>query len=177
MLIYVYSRQQQFNDVGFSRFSDDGSEPIFGRRDVISHTNVLTLAYSVNPLMSLNCRVRHYWGFSRYHQFFQLDAQGELVDTDFDGFNGQTASFVNRNFNSFTIDCFLKWNFRPGSECVIAWKWSQIGENNVVPINLWEDANSISYITPTGSLSLRLVYFLDYRLLTKNKGEAMSKFM
>ncbi len=177
MLIYVYSRQQQFNDVGFSRFSDDGTEPIFGRRDVISHTNVLTLAYSVNPLMSLNCRVRHYWGFSRYHQFYQLDAQGELVNTDFDGFNGQSESFVNRNFNSFTIDCFLKWNFRPGSECVVAWKWSQIGENNIVPVNLWEDATSMNYITPTGSLSVRLVYFLDYRLLTKNKGEAMSKFM
>lgn len=177
MLIYVYSKQQHFNDVGFSTFQSDSAIPVFGRRDVISHTNVLTVAYSFNPIMSINCRVRHYWGYSRYHQFYNLDPNGDLVQSTFDGFGGDASSWVNRNFNSFTIDCFYRWNFTPGSECIIAWKWAQIDETNQIPSGLLEDINQLETIPQTGSVSLRLVYFLDYRLLTKNKGEAISKFM
>ncbi|MEN9394150.1 MAG: hypothetical protein RL362_371, partial [Bacteroidota bacterium] len=57
------------------------------------------------------------------------------------------------------------------------WKWAQIDETNEIPSNLIEDIEQISDIPQAGSVSLRLVYFLDYRLLTKNRGEAISKFM
>lgn len=179
MLIYVYSKQQHINDVGFSTFDPNVASPtpVFGRRDVVAHTNVLTVAYSFNPVMSVNCRVRHYWGYSRYHEFYGLNEEGELVGSDFDGFESGKSSWVNRNFNSFTIDCFYRWNFTPGSECIIAWKWAQIDESNEIPSNLIQDIEQISDIPQTGSVSLRLVYFLDYRLLTKNRGEAISKFM
>jgi hypothetical protein len=177
MLIYVYSKQQHVNDVGFSTFDPTSSAPVFGRRDVVSHTNVLTVAYSFNPVMSINCRFRHYWGYSKYHEFYNLQDSGELEASEFDGFGSNSTSWVNRNFNSFTIDCFYRWNFTPGSECIIAWKWAQIDESNEIPANLIQDINQISDIPQTGSVSLRLVYFLDYRLLTKNRGEAISKFM
>ncbi len=177
MLIYVYSKQQHFNDVGFSTFDPNSAAPVFGRRDVVSHTNVLTVAYSFNPVMSINCRFRHYWGYSKYHEFYNLNDSGELESSEFDGFGSSTTSWVNRNFNSFTIDCFYRWNFTPGSECIVAWKWAQIDETNEIPSNLIEDIEQISDIPQAGSVSLRLVYFLDYRLLTKNRGEAISKFM
>jgi hypothetical protein len=177
MLIYVYSKQEHFNDVGFSTFDPNSNAPVFGRRDVVSHTNVLTVAYSFNPVMSINCRFRHYWGYSKYYEFYSLQDSGELASSDFDGFGSNTTSWVNRNFNSFTIDCFYRWNFTPGSECIVAWKWAQIDESNEIPVNLIQDIEQISDIPQTGSVSLRLVYFLDYRLLTKNRGEAISKFM
>jgi hypothetical protein len=175
MLIYVYSLQQHFNDIGFSTFHPDHVEPVpvFGRRNAISHTNVLTVNWALNPLISVNCRFRHYWGYSRYKAFFELDGNGELVNTDFDVSNN-----VNRNFNTFTIDCFLRWNFTPGSYCIIGYKWDQTDENNQIPQNLWDDFQStINDIPVAGNTSIRLIYFLDYRILTKNRGEAISKFM
>ncbi len=179
MLIYVYSLQQHFGDIGFAAFHDVKDEtPVFGQRDAISHTNVLTATYAVNPLMSFNCRVRHYWGYSRYHRFYELDNQGELVGTDYQGWEeGQSFSKANRNFNSFTIDFFYKWNFTPGSELNFAWKWSQIDEVSEIPSDLLQDFKTTAEIPISGSVSFRLVYFLDYRILTKNRGEAISKFM
>jgi hypothetical protein len=171
MFIYVYSLQQHFNDIGFSTF--DGEIPVFGKRDVISHTSVLTVNCAVNPLLSINCRFRHYWGFSNYKALYNLDASGELVNTDF-----VPTESVNRNFNTFTIDCFLKWNFTPGSYCIVGYKWDQTQEDKVIPSSLWQDMeNTWSDIPIAGNTSIRLIYFLDYRLLTKNKGEAIGKFM
>jgi hypothetical protein len=175
MLIYVYSLQQHFNDVGFSNFDEQFNPgvPIFGRRDVISHTNVFTVNCAINPLMSINCRFRHYWGYSRYHAFFELDDAGELGKSSY-----QPSASVNRNFNTFTIDCFFRWNFTPGSYCIVGYKWDQTDENNQIPDGLWEDMNNtVNDIPITGNTSVRLIYFLDYRLLTKNKGEAIGKFM
>jgi len=179
MLIYVYSLQQHFGDIGFATFHDVKDQtPVFGQRDAISHTNVLTATYAVNPLMSFNCRVRHYWGYSRYHQFYELDANGDLMSTDYQGWNdGQVSSRANRNFNSFTVDFFYKWNFTPGSELNFAWKWSQIDEISDIPSDLLTDFKTTAEIPISGSVSFRLVYFLDYRILTKNRGEAISKFM
>jgi hypothetical protein len=132
----------------------------------------------VNPLMSFNCRVRHYWGYSRYHQFYGLDGNGELTATDYNGWEeGSSSSIANRNFNSFTVDFFYKWNFTPGSELNFAWKWSQIDEVSEIPSDLLEDFRTTAQIPISGSVSFRLVYFLDYRILTKNRGEAISKFM
>jgi hypothetical protein len=169
MLIYVYSLQQHFNDVGFSKFNNE--IPIFGKRDVISHTNVLTVNCAINPLMSINCRFRHYWGYSKYKAFYELDGQGELVHSDF-------SANANRNFNTFTIDCFFRWNFTPGSYCIIGYKWDQTQEDDEIPSALWQDMqNTWSDVPISGSTSVRLIYFLDYRLLTKNKGEAIGKFM
>jgi len=175
MLIYIYSLQQHFNDVGFSNFDEKfkPKTPIFGRRDVISHTNVLTVNCAINPLMSINCRFRHYWGYSRYHEFFELESSGELWKSSY-----QPTASVNRNFNTFTIDCFFRWNFTPGSYCIVGYKWDQTDENNLIPSGLWEDMNNtVNDIPIAGNTSVRLIYFLDYRLLTKNKGEAIGKFM
>jgi hypothetical protein len=60
----------------------------------------------------------------------------------------------------------------------VGYKWDQTDENNQIPDGLWEDMNNtVNDIPITGNTSVRLIYFLDYRLLTKNKGEAIGKFM
>lgn len=178
MFIGVYSLQQHFNDIGFATFNDsNASIPIYGKRDAISHTSVVTISYAINARMSANCRFRHYWGFSRYKLFYEADEGGKLTHTEFDGWsNGQSDSFVNRNFNSLTVDAFFRWIFTPGSECVIGYKTARIQEDNSVPIGLYNDWTTVSSIPKTGSVSCRIIYFLDYRMLKKNKGEALTKF-
>jgi hypothetical protein len=176
MFIYVYSKQAHFNDIGFSTFNND--LPVFGKRDVVSHTNVLTISYAWNPVNSMNVRFRHYWGYSRYHEFFDLNEDGTLVNSAFTGYNSETGvnDLVNRNFNSLTVDLFYKWIFRPGSELIFAWKYALLNENNQIPPGLWDDLSGLSGLPFSNSISLRLNYFLDYRMLTKHRGEGVYKY-
>jgi hypothetical protein len=176
MFIYVYSKQAHFNDIGFSTFNND--LPVFGKRDVVSHTNVLTISYTWNPVNSMNVRFRHYWGYSRYHEFFDLNEDGTLVNSAFTGYNSETGvnDLVNRNFNSLTVDLFYKWIFRPGSELIFAWKYALLNENNQIPPGLWDDLTGLSGLPFSNSISLRLNYFLDYRMLTKHRGEGVYKY-
>lgn len=176
MLIYVYSYQSHHNDLGWATRSNN--EPIFGKRDVISHTNVLTLSYSFNPWMSANCRVRHYWGYSTYRQFYSLNNDGSLGATSFNGFtqsDTKAGSDVDRNFNTFTIDLFYRWIFTPGSEMVLGWQNDITHfDNNVAP-NLGDDLNYTFQLPQRNIFSLRLIYFLDYRVFTRQKGDAITR--
>jgi len=176
MFVYVYSSQNRFNDRGFATFSN--GEPIFGRRDNISHTNVLTVTFAFNPVNSMNVRFRHYWGYSKYYEFYSLNADGTLGQTTYNGYNAETNdySLANRSFNSFTVDFFYRWIFRPGSEMIFAWKYAIVNENKLVAPTLAQDISQTFEMPYTNSVSLRLVYFLDYRMLTKNKGEGVYKY-
>jgi hypothetical protein len=170
MFTYVYSRQQHFNDLGFATFDPlNADAPVFGRRDAISHTNVLTVAFAFNPVNSMNVRFRHYWGYSRYHEFYMLNENGTLGNSEFTG-------VANRDFNSLTVDLFYKWIFRPGSEMIFAWKYAIIHEDNQIQANLLSDFNSTTQLPFSNSVSIRLIYFLDYRMLSKNKGEGVYKY-
>jgi len=176
MFIYVYSLQQHFNDLGFATF--DNSAPVFGRRDAIAHTNVLTVAFAFNPVNSMNVRFRHYWGYSRYHEFFGLNSDGTLGGTDYNGFNSETNDFslANRSFNSLTVDLFYKWIFRPGSEVIFAWKYAIVNEDRVISDGLLNEFSETTQLPFSNSVSVRVVYFLDYRMLSKNKGEGVYKY-
>ena len=176
MLIYVYSYQSHHNDLGWATRSNN--EPIFGKRDVISHTNVLTLSYSFNPWMSANCRVRHYWGYSTYRQFYSLNDDGSLGATSFNGFtqsDTKAGSDEDRNLNTFTIDLFYRWIFTPGSEMVLGWQNDITHfDNNVAP-NLGDDLNYTFQLPQRNIFSLRLIYFLDYRVFTRQKADAITR--
>jgi hypothetical protein len=176
MFTYVYSKQQHFNDLGFATFDENG--PVFGRRDAISHTNVLTVAFAFNPVNSMNVRFRHYWGYSRYHEFFGLNDDGSLGASNYTGFNSEANdySLANRDFNSLTVDLFYKWIFRPGSEVIFAWKYAIVNEDNQIAANLISDFRSTTELPFNNSVSLRMIYFLDYRMLSKNKGEGVYKY-
>ncbi len=175
-ITYVYSKQQHFNDLGYSTRDANGN-PIFGRRDVISHTNVLSVNYAFNPIMTLSCRVRHYWGYSKYKEFFNLKEDGYLESSDFEGFvnaNGEQIqhSNVDRNFNSFTIDLIYRWIFTPGSELSIVWKNAIIKSDfgSPVPNSLVDDVDYTFGLPQSNSISLKLLYFLDYNTLAHKKG-------
>ncbi|MBL7944290.1 MAG: hypothetical protein JNM00_16110, partial [Flavobacteriales bacterium] len=170
MFIYVYSFQSDNKDIGFADlYSDDegNSLPVMGTRDVISHTNVLTTNYAVNPNMIATCRVRHYWGFSRYYQFHGLDPWGELTATPYEGMNADGSTIADDSFNSFTIDLQYKWIFKPGSELTVVWKNAIVNFENEIPDNLLDDVNRLFDMPQSNSLSLKVLYFLDYNSLVR----------
>ncbi len=153
---YVYSYQSHINDIGYAfKFEDaQRTKPLFGQRDVISHTNVLTVNYAFNPVMTLMTRVRHYWGFTRFHAF------NSLLD---DGYLGETSEIAdNQSFNSFTIDMIYTWIFKPGSQLSFVWKNAINHSSNVVPAGLYDDLSFVTSLPQTNSYSVKLIYFLDY---------------
>jgi len=155
-ITYVYSSQNHYDDLGFAYAFEDEEQtaPLFGQRDVISHTNVLSVNYAFNPYMTINTRVRHYWGYSDFNSFYSLLSDGYLTESL------NTAS--NLNFNSFTIDMVFKWIFVPGSEVTLVWK-KGINHNQMdIPVNLIDDIDFTLRQPQQNSFSIRVSYFLDY---------------
>jgi hypothetical protein len=159
-ITYVYSYQSHINDLGYAfAFEDaDRTMPLFGRRDVISHTNVLNVKYAFNPVMTLNTRVRHYWGYTRFHEFHSLQEDGYLGPTD--------VIANNQSFNAFTIDLVYSWIFTPGSELSFVWKNEINDFNSVIPGSLGDDLNYTLGRPQANSYSIKLIYFLDYHTIS-----------
>ncbi|MBX7052710.1 MAG: carbohydrate binding family 9 domain-containing protein [Flavobacteriales bacterium] len=154
-ITYVYSYQSMINDIGFAyAFEDDGASPLFGTRDVISHTNVLNLKYAFNPYMNVNTRLRHYWGYTRFHHFHHLENDGSLSASE--------STAENQNFNTFTVDMIYNWIITPGSELSFVWKRAMTGFNNHVPNGLIDDIQTVGDIPQVNSYSIKLIYFVDY---------------
>jgi hypothetical protein len=107
-----------------------------------------------------------------------LKEDGTLGSTAYTGINSETNDFsaANRDFNSLTVDLFYKWIFRPGSEMIFAWKYAIIHEDNQIQANLLSDFNQTTQMPFSNSVSIRMIYFLDYRMLSKNKGEGVYKY-
>jgi hypothetical protein len=155
-MTYVYSYQSHVNDLGYAyAFEDEaGTQPLFGKRDVISHTNVLTLNYAFNAFMTLNTRVRHYWGFTKFNAFYSLLENGDLAPSD--------ATAYNQSFNTFTIDLMYTWIFTPGSQLSLVWKNNITGFDSYVPTSLGTDLDYTFALPQNNSYSLKFIYFLDY---------------
>lgn len=160
-ITYVYSSQNHFNDLGFAyAFEDeDRLQPLFSQRDVISHTNVLSVNYAFNPFMTINTRVRHYWGYSDFDRFFSLRNDGYLDPSDMDA--------ANRSFNTFTIDMIYRWIFIPGSEFTVVWKKDITHENDIIRDSLADDLDFTLRQPQRNSFSIRVSYFLDYQKMAR----------
>ena len=152
---------QQANGHGF--FTKDGSDIVFSKRNVETISNVLGASYVINNKMSMNLRARHYWSSASNKWYETLQTNGDLATLpSYDGHD--------QNYNAFTVDAYFKWVFAPGSELVFAWKNSgESYQNNVV--ELYSDNLKKSLENQMNSLSLKVLYYIDYNVLrTKNKG-------
>jgi len=136
---------------------------IFSRRNVNRVENVLGLKYNFTTMMGITARVRHYWSKVNPLQFYELNIEGDL--------QGPASPFtgnVNQNYNFFSVDVVYNWQFAQGSFFNVVWKG--IGED-------FDRSFERNYLhnfdkTITGrqfnSLSMRVIYFLDY-LTAKKK--------
>ena len=142
-----------------------GDTIIFSRRDVNSVENVMNIKYNFTNRMGLTLRARHYWSKVNPQQFYELDANGKLQTP--------SAAFtrnVNQNYNYLSVDMVFNWQFAQGSFFSIVWK--DIADKfeysgNFEPKYFKNLGNTVEG-NQFNSLSLRVIYFLDY-LTLKNK--------
>ncbi|MBD1398922.1 carbohydrate binding family 9 domain-containing protein [Pontibacter sp. JH31] len=173
--VYSLSRNIRLDDIGYANHFTDQTETgivhriIFGKRDVKTITNSLSSSYIFNNKMSLSLRARHYWSKAEYNRFFQLGRSGELMaDAYPEGYFADNQKPThNINFNTFNIDMVYSWWFAPGSEISIVWKNSILeSQGDIVPRYHKNFSNTITG-PQTNSLSVKVLYFIDYQMLKK----------
>ena len=149
------------SDVGFTTFNEN-EEPIFGRRDWVTVENSLQSNFTFSNRMVLSFRLRHYWSSVQYEALFDLESDGSLSPSAF-------SEFRDNSFNAFNIDCIYRWRFAPGSDLYVIWKNSIIGydeEMDTVRYDYGRGLSQLVELPQRNSLSLKLIYYLDYQLIT-----------
>ncbi|MEM6345435.1 MAG: DUF5916 domain-containing protein [Bacteroidota bacterium] len=145
----------------FAQANDDW-QIIMGRRDVLNITNLFTTSYTFNEMMGLNLRVRHYWSKVDYDKFFELSRDGYLLDTDYTGLNDEGTEIDDTNFNAFNVDLVYNWQFAPGSFLSLVWKNQIYTFGNDITPAYFENLSATWRSPQQNSVSLRVIYFLDY---------------
>ena len=143
--------------------NDDGSTSYFGQRNINTVENVLNFKYNFTNKMGLSMKVRHYWSSVKYDCYYTLMSNGHLsspVNIDFN---------ADDNVNFFNIDLLYTWQFAPGSFIYLSWKNAETKEDQLVHDGYKNNLNNTFSIpaTQNNTLSLRVIYFLDYLLLKR----------
>ncbi|SMB97205.1 hypothetical protein SAMN00120144_0315 [Hymenobacter roseosalivarius DSM 11622] len=137
---------------------------LLGRRDVVTVSNVLSVAYTFTNRMSLTVRTRHYTSNVRYQDFATLAPGGAEQPVDYRRNRDNT-------YNAFNVDAVYSWWFAPGSQISIVWKnagTSFLQANEATPLYFDNLSNTIN--TPhNNSVSVKVLYYLDYLMLKKRR--------
>lgn len=132
----------------------------FGRRDRKTIEASFRANYTFDANMTLSFRLRHYWSAVSYNSFHLLEADGSLGTTDYDGDH-------DNDFDAFNIDLVYRWRFAPGSDIFIVWKNSIYSSHEVVSRDYFRNLDGLFRSPQDNSLSLKVIYFLDYASLTR----------
>ncbi len=149
------------NDLGYVNNAEDNNI-FFGKRNNNTISNTLSTGYIFTADSYLSFRLRHYWSTADYtNDFYLLRENGTLDDnTDYTGDH-------DNNFNSLNIDMVYNWRFAPGSDLTVVWKNSIYSNGSVVFNNFRDNLEYLFNSPKTNSLSIKILYYLDYQYLKK----------
>ncbi len=171
-MTYVISHKTERNNVGrafdstYSNLEDEEGNILFSKRNRKTITNVYKLSYVMNTKLSFNLKLRHYWSKLRHKSFFGLN-NGKLTDNNFSLTDDNNNPLYDINYNAWNLDVNCIWMFAPGSELNFQWKNSISNLISDASLNSQQNINRLFEESQRNSLSLKLVYFLDYLNLKK----------
>ena len=145
----------------------NSSAILMGERTQTTVVNAPVLKWSFNHLMGVSFRLRHYWTSIQYNNYYELGTPGDLLTTTYSGRKEDKTSLHDSNFNIFNIDASYSWRFAPGSDIIVNWKNSIYNGNTDVTQNYFDNARTLFDNPTSNSLSLKIIYFLDYLKLVK----------
>jgi len=163
LFVYNFNRDYLNDDIGFVNYNATDDRITFGRRNLLTLTNLLSVDYKFTALMALTLRARHYWSKAEYQQYYTLSDKGKLFD------NSQYTGNSNVNFNAFNIDLVYRWRFSPGSELSIVWKNSIYTRGKEIIQSYSKNADLVLNSPQTNSFSIKLLYYLDYSMVKRKK--------
>ena len=148
------------NDIGY--ITDYGEDSVFlGMRNSPTWIYTINANYIFTNKISLGFDLRHYWSRVKYNgRYFFLNEDGTLLEVEED------YAKEDINYNAFTIDMVFKWNFAPGSWLTAVWKNIVDAEGNMIN-NYFDNVENMFTENQVNSISLKLLYYLDYQQLTR----------
>jgi hypothetical protein len=149
------------NDKGW--VSSNNNVIYFGSRDRQTITNSISAEYMFTNRMSLNLWLRQYRSKGDYNKFFTLANDGSLVE------NNEYQGEHNFNYNMFNIDLVFAWEFSPGSMLNVVWKNAIHKEDDLYQLDYFDNLSRLMRSPQINNLSLKLLYYLDYQMITKKK--------
>jgi hypothetical protein len=160
---YAINFHNEYDILGFVDKNDNEDSIYFGKRDVKILENILEPSLAMTNKMSIRLRIRHYWSGSANKNYLQLERNGNLMPAP------SYTQNKDENYNAFNIDMIFRWIFAPGSELSFSWKNSILDDKNTVIGNYWHNLDNTWHDEQTNSLSLKILYYIDYNSLKKKK--------
>lgn len=148
------------NNLGYATILRPDSV-IFALRKRNTVENTLNVKYNFNNKMGLTFLARHYWSKVENKQFFSLNTDGGLTAIS------RINKNVDYNVNYFNIDMVYTWQFALGSFMNVVWKNSIGTFDQNVSTGYFKNAGNTLEASQLNSLSVRIIYFLDYLDLKK----------
>jgi len=112
--------------------------------------------------MALTLNARHYWTTGFYRKYLTLASDGVLIANYDYNYNN------NYNYNVFNIDLVYSWQFAPGSNLSIVYKNAIETQTDKVTANLLNDVSRTLHDPQSNSISVKVLYYLDYLALKKS---------
>jgi len=150
------------NNIGFADIDSTGNI-IFANRNIQTIENNFNGKYIFKNDLSLSLWLRHYWSIGTFEKYYTLENNGMLSS------NSVYNSNNDFNFNSFNIDLAFSWQFAPGSSLSIMWKNIILNEDQLLIHNFLDNIHKTFDTPQTNSISLKVLYYLDYQYLQKKK--------
>ena len=157
-----FSYSPSYDFVSWVTFNGDQS--VFSRYDRNTIENAIDAKYNFTNKMGINLRARHYWSDRRNKAFYNLQSDGSLAD-----YNGPELQNTDRNYNVFNIDLIYTWQFAPGSELSITYKNLSETNDSYLTKRYFRNLDYILSGPQNNSLSIKMLYYVDYLDLRKHK--------
>lgn len=163
-LEHYFNFERRTNECGYAGV-DSINLPLFGIRDVDIISNTLELKYTIKNYMPVSIRLRHYYSEGNYKSYAPLQENGTL------GEESNMDYGYDFTFNTFNIDLIYSWQFSPGSTVSLIWKNNIMKENNPLYQNYFENLNHTLSENQYNSLTLKIIYYIDYEQITAKRSE------
>ncbi|MCX7955021.1 MAG: carbohydrate binding family 9 domain-containing protein [Bacteroidales bacterium] len=155
-LRYETNFSYDFNDIGYV-FNTDSSV-FFGRRDIKTIENTISILYNFSAKTYLKIRTRHNWSIGKYDKIFLLTHTGNLL-SQINNFNFIPSDF-NFNFNALNADLTLYYEYLPGNFFMFIYKFEIFSDEINDKINGYLD--NIQYLSELPFSHTILIKFLWY---------------
>jgi len=155
---HYFLLDHEWHDYGYATSMNNNI--IIGMRDVRRVENIFNAQYMFRQNISLSFRARHYWSTVKYKNYYVLADDGNLI-----GY--VNAGDMNESFNAFNIDMLFTWRFAPGSQVDVVWKNEIYSDDKSTAIPFYEDFDNTMNSPQLNSISVKLLYYLDWSYLHK----------
>jgi hypothetical protein len=166
---YVLSVRDRYNEIGYlddiAINDEELPEPILSLRNTYMITNVLSGEYIINNKIDFSFKLRYHIDQVENIEYRRLKNDGYL--TSIDGLSIPEVSSYDINYSTWTSDIGLSWWFAPGSQLSLVWKNGIDNQTNILKRNWFDNVNDSFSLSQENSLSLKVVYYLDYLYLKK----------